>query len=346
MMLVIADDLTGALEVGAKFAAHSLQATVLTHIPRTLECRWLPLIIDLETRHLAAAHAAERTRQVAILARDSAIQLIYKKTDSTLRGNIGAEFRALEQIFPEQCITYVPAYPDFGRTVKDGRLFVHGKPVHQTDFVNDPSSPVRNCEVKSVVGDIAAAIIDADCNRDIELAAQAILKGSPPQICAGPAALAAALAAAIGKERTEAVKLPSVSRCLVVNGSLHPASLQQIKLARQVGVFDENWKAFDASFDASGRERALQVGYRVRQILEAYPFEAILVFGGDTAFGIHQALGSVPFYVLGEVMPGVPVSSSGNLTWITKAGGFGPPDLLAQIRKQFCESGNFRPRCQ
>lgn len=334
MMVAIADDLTGALEVGAKFAAHGLDATVLTDIPAELGPRWRILILDLETRHLPAYGAAARTSQVATLARDSGVQLLYKKTDSTLRGNIGAEFRALADIFRDQRITYVPAYPDLGRTVSNGQLYIHGKPVHETDFANDPWSPVRTCEISSILGDVRAVILDAECTRDIELAARVILDGPPPQICAGPAAIAEALAAGIGNDRTANVQLPHVGRCLVVNGSMHPASLEQMSIAIEAGVLDEHWKAFDLPVDGSGRQRALHVGDHVRRILDAESFDAIIVFGGDTAFGVHRVLGSAPFEVIGEIMPGVPVSRSGDLIWITKAGGFGPPDILAEIRKR------------
>jgi uncharacterized protein YgbK (DUF1537 family) len=58
------------------------------------------------------------------------------------------------------------------------------------------------------------------------------------------------------------------------------------------------------------------------------------VFGGDTAFGIHQALGAVPFEPLGELAPGLAVSRSGSLIWVSKAGGFGAPDVLRTIKEQ------------
>jgi uncharacterized protein YgbK (DUF1537 family) len=61
--------------------------------------------------------------------------------------------------------------------------------------------------------------------------------------------------------------------------------------------------------------------------------DALVVFGGDTAFGIHKALGGQPFEVWGEVLPGVPLSRSGDLFWITKAGGFGAADVLCGIRR-------------
>jgi D-threonate/D-erythronate kinase len=332
--IAIADDLTGALEIGAKFADQGLPATIATDF-RSLPRRACPvLVVDTETRHLSATEAAARTREVASFAREQSPQLIYKKTDSTLRGNIAAEFSGLQGVFPERRIVYVAAYPDMGRTVKGGRLFVHGRPVHETEFAYDRGSPVRDCSIRNVLGDVPAVVLDGECNADIEAAARSIIAEAPPQICAGPAAFAQALAYQMGSQSERKIPLPRAPRCLVVNGSLHPASFEQMALAREQALFDEDWKAFDEGVKGSGRERASQVGERVRRILAAARFDAVVVFGGDTAFGIHRALGSDPFEAIGEIAPGVAVSRSGDLLWVTKAGGFGPPDILATIRER------------
>ena len=291
------------------------------------------LVIDTESRHLSPADAAARTRQAASFARHHS-QLIYKKTDSTLRGNIAAEFRAIQEVFPQQRIVYVPAYPDMGRTVKDGQLFVHGTPVHQTDFADDRWCPVRDCRIRTVLGDVPALIVDGEWNADIEAAARSIIEQAPPRICAGPAALAEALARHMGSKSRRNIPLPRVSRCLVVNGSLHPVSIQQIAVAEKQMLFDQNWQVLDEQVEGWGRERALQIGERVLRTLASARFDAVLVFGGDTAFGIHCALGSLPVDAIGEIAPGVAISKSGDLLWITKAGGFGPPDILSTIRKR------------
>src|SRR5258705_533178 len=75
------------------------------------------LVIDTETRHLPAGRAAALVRAVAAGYREFAPWLIYKKTVSTLRGNIAAEFGALLDVFSERTLVYAPAYPQMGRTV-------------------------------------------------------------------------------------------------------------------------------------------------------------------------------------------------------------------------------------
>src|SRR5919199_1416274 len=99
-ILVLADDLTGALESGAAFASRGIKGVV-----NLLKAHWTGepvLVIDTETRHTSEAQAATCIEQ---LAKSTTARLIYKKTDSTLRGNIRAELHALSQRGP---VLYVP----------------------------------------------------------------------------------------------------------------------------------------------------------------------------------------------------------------------------------------------
>src|SRR5271165_5976312 len=92
-ILALADDLTGALETGAKFAGQGLGARVTTEIAMSRAPEVPVLVIDTETRHLPAGEAAGVVRHATKAALRFAPWLVYKKTDSTLRGNIAAEFR-------------------------------------------------------------------------------------------------------------------------------------------------------------------------------------------------------------------------------------------------------------
>ncbi len=332
-ILAIADDLTGALETGAKFAGQGLQARVTTEISVSARPDVPVLVIDTEARHLQASEAELVVREAAVTASRFSPWLIYKKTDSALRGNMAAEFRALQDVFPGRTLLYAPAYPEMGRTVKNGRLFVRGIPVHESAFAFDLLNPSRESDIGVLLGDVSAVVLDGESNADIQAAARLVLKSEPPALAAGPAALAAALAECFRSPREGARGWPSLSRCLVVNGSLHPASRGQIAFARERGFFDKQWRQFDSEVFGSGLERALQTGPCVRRALDTSPVDALIVFGGDTAFGIHQALGAPAFEPYGEVVPGVPLSSGGGLFWVTKAGGFGERDLLYDIRR-------------
>src|SRR5271167_2658104 len=105
-VLALADDVTGALEVGAL-----LQTRVfLDADTEFVGCG----VIDTETRHLGAQEAAHK---ILSCIRNRQAELIYKKTDSTLRGNIGAELAALANVYPDRQLIFLPAYPAMERTV-------------------------------------------------------------------------------------------------------------------------------------------------------------------------------------------------------------------------------------
>jgi uncharacterized protein YgbK (DUF1537 family) len=316
-VLAIADDLTGALEVGAKFAG----ALVTTELVVSRRPETPVLVVDTETRHVAPDEAADVVLETVLSAREFAPDFVYKKTDSTLRGNIAAELRALMSVYPERPLVYAPAYPDMGRTVREGHLFVHGVPVHRTAFVADPLNPVRGSNIVELLGGVAATVLDGELNADIEAAACDIVQRNPPPLAAGPASLAGALARCL-ELNSENPRLPRLHRCLVVNGSLHPASAAQIEYARANGALDGDWVRCDRHPES------------VLAMLAEASYDALIVFGGDTAFDIHRALGAGDFHTYGEVVAGVPLSRRGDLFWVTKAGGFGAPELLCELRKQ------------
>ena len=336
LVLAIADDLTGALEAGAKFAGQGIPARVTAgpapagDFPVT--------VIDTESRRLPAAEAAAAVAAAA----GADAPLIYKKTDSTLRGNVSAELRALARAYPDARIAYAPAYPALGRTVKGGRLHVHGEPVHLTWFGADPQNPVASSDVAQLLGDcLPCTVYDGETDADVARAvAEALAAGC--RIIAGPASVADALAAQLEFPRRPAAPWPAIRTCLLVNGSLHEASARQIAFAQACGCASElpgsPWRVFRPAIRAglAPLEIAAETGRLVRQSLDAAPVDALVVFGGDTAFGILKALGSPALEPVGELATGVPLSRvvGRDLCLITKAGGFGEDNLLRRLKQK------------
>lgn len=164
---------------------------------------------------------------------------------------------------------------------------------------------------------------------------------TPPQpIIAGPGSVAAEIARQIDFPRVPPLPFPRIRRCLVVNGSRHASSRRQIDHAQLSGAattaVDCAWRIVSvyANPGTAALDVASATGRAVREHLDAGAFDALLVFGGDTAFGALQALGSPPLEPIGEVLPGVPVSRivGRDLFLITKAGGFGEDDVVGRIK--------------
>ena len=337
-ILALADDMTGALEVGAKFSGAGIRTLVSTK-PVSASSAHV-IVLDTETRHTSPQVAAAEVKRFVLESGAIHPRLIYKKTDSTLRGNISAELQALAELYPDWRIGYAPAYPALGRTVKLGVLYVDGVAVEHTAFAQDARNQVHSSSVRAMLhAELPCTIFDGETDAHLREAARSILADPSMRIAAGPAGLAEMIAAQIDLPRAAPPPLPAVRTCLVMNGSLHERSALQMRYGQAPG-----WKVLRR--EHSPGADPVQVArdnskYLVEQMATDRP-DAIFVIGGDTAFAVIAALGLPPLSPIGEVVPGVPVTRIGDLQpertsdllLITKAGGFGDPDVLCQVRQK------------
>lgn len=335
-VLAFADDLTGALEAGAQFAGQGLPSLVSLH--KATRSRHPVQVIDTESRHLSAQAAARALLHCA----DASASIIYKKTDSSLRGNIAAELTALQQATGRPNVAYIAAYPALGRTVKDGHLFVNGTPVHHSEVGNDVLNPVQDSSIHRLLAEVKEVVIhDSETHGDVVDAVSSAMREPATTIIAGPASVAGEIARKMDCPRVPPPPFPRIRRCLIVNGSRHELSQRQIQHAGQNG-----W----ATTAASGEWRILQVrpgpathphkvasatGRAVVESLDASSVDALMIFGGDTAYGVMQAFSCPLLEPIGEVLPGVPVSRvlERDLFLITKAGAFGEHDVIRRIKE-------------
>jgi uncharacterized protein YgbK (DUF1537 family) len=332
-VLALADDLTGALETGAQFAERRMP-TLVTTCSGAGDC-YSVLVVDTNSRHCAPRDAAAAVSRAVKTSCTSRSHILFKKTDSTLRGNIVAELRALHEAFPDRPIAYVPAYPAMGRTVRGGQLYVHGTPLHQTAFASDPLNPITDSSIVNLIGDLPCTVYDGETDEEVEAATASALGCGGKTVLVGPASVARALAMALGGSG-DLPRWPEVTTCLLVNGSLHETSTRQMALA-EADCCDESWRILPRAPGAglAPLEVAAATGIAVRQVVDSTSPRALMVFGGDTAFAILQALGCSALEPIGEVLRGVPVSRvvGRDLIMITKAGGFGSESLVLQIRR-------------
>lgn len=166
MICVIADDLTGAAELGAIGLRYGLRAEVVMlgpsfaqkkPAPRTgnaflLELESVDLIcLDTDSRACRPTEAARRAAAAARLASRMKPVLIYKKTDSVLRGPVAAEINAILDALGKTRALLVPANPSRGRIIKGGKYYVNGKPIHLTEFAAHPLHPRKTSDVRELV---------------------------------------------------------------------------------------------------------------------------------------------------------------------------------------------------
>jgi uncharacterized protein YgbK (DUF1537 family) len=266
---ILADDLTGANDTGVQFSRLGGAVVVLAslgRLPERLSRKWDAVALNTDSRNLPPGEARARVAAAwAYLARQ-AIPLVYKKIDSTLRGNLAPE---LEELFAQgvRRAFLAPAFPLNGRTVEGGVLKVDGVPVHQTEMRGDALSPVRGGHIPSLLAPVfgqdveaigleclergAAAVArriaeleregrrmivcDAREQRDLAALAEALGPSLPGPLLVGSAGLARELAECLrdGRARRPAFHAPVPGAVLVAAGSRSAVTAEQVRRLRQ-----------------------------------------------------------------------------------------------------------------
>jgi uncharacterized protein YgbK (DUF1537 family) len=151
---VIADDLTGAADTGVQFCpvVGPVHLTGTGGKELTLTDSGAGgLAVYTNSRHLAPGVAAERVRRVTARVLRLAPALIYKKIDSCLRGNLGAEIDSLLLETSATASFIAPALPELGRTTVNDVHMVGGIPVAETEIGRDPLCPVSESRLSRLL---------------------------------------------------------------------------------------------------------------------------------------------------------------------------------------------------
>lgn len=210
-LLILADDLTGAADSAARCFSAGLSATVaLTPPAAAISAATLACASD--SRHLAPERAAARVRRLARPLRRLHPRRWYKKVDSTLRGNLGAEIDALLDVLDLPNALICPAFPAQRRGLRAGLLVIDppaANPPHLPSLLARQSRyPVAAFDLSqvragaaSLAERIAAArhnarllICDALDDADLAIILDAAALAAPETLLCGSAGLAGALA--------------------------------------------------------------------------------------------------------------------------------------------------------
>ncbi|MBN1857278.1 MAG: four-carbon acid sugar kinase family protein [Dehalococcoidia bacterium] len=164
---VIADDLTGAMDTGVGLAKAGLHTTITFSSIADLKPE--AVVATTDSRAISPTEAYKQVRTVGERFRD---YYIYKKIDSTLRGNIAAELQALLDLTQASKAVVCPAFPSIKRTVVNGELLVEGVPVHQTALSKDPVSPVTKSDIADLLQSGSGISSESISLADVELGPQ------------------------------------------------------------------------------------------------------------------------------------------------------------------------------
>ena len=239
-LLVVADDFTGALDSGVQFASSGASVKVVTYPQYDLsQTEGLDvLIFDAESRHKDSQTAYKIVYDFVKRVSDYGVEFVYKKTDSGLRGNIGAELAGAMDALGREEMAFVPAFPAMSRVTRDGVHYINGIPVAQSMFGQDPFEPVKYSNVHEIISSQTDKkgiyVYDAETDGDM-VAIAGHLGHEGLRLTAGCAGFAGVLAHVLGyhgKPR-EVHNMPE--KFVMLCGSVNPVTRAQMDYAREHG---------------------------------------------------------------------------------------------------------------
>jgi uncharacterized protein YgbK (DUF1537 family) len=341
-VLIIADDLTGALDSAVALTGAAQRCVVArrpSDVPAALAER--PDVLSVSTASREGSAAAARA---AVMAAIDAVgvmpEIVFKKVDSRLKGHVADEVAVLGARAGRARALVAPGIPAQGRKVVDGRLAGAGV-----------AAPIDVAGVLAPSG-LTLEIPDTSSDADFDAALRHALDG-PPVLLVGAAGLAAALARRLAAGAW-AIPVPRLAPpILLAIGSHDPITIAQVQGLAAAGIATVT-SAPDGACepDMGGVAHLVQLvavegkpfeplaaGARfakgIAQLVKVGDVKTLLACGGETADAILGSLGLGILTIEGEILPGVPVSTmqlgERRLQLVTKSGGFGSEDALISV---------------
>lgn len=256
-LFMIADDLTGALDASVCFASAGIKSCVgqgdyFLKSEDIAQCSVQVSVV--ESRHMSKTDAYNSVYDVVKKALGQGFTHIYKKTDSALRGNIGAELSAVLDASGGETVYFIPAYPEIHRITKNGVQYIDDSiPAAESVFAADPFNPVKHSCVADIIAETdgvacfqadpagtehprGIAVFDAETQEDVHSAAGWIVSRADGRLLAGCAGFAKVLPEILNFERSGHSTTGLHGKLAVFCGSINPISLGQCRAAVENGA--------------------------------------------------------------------------------------------------------------
>lgn len=334
---LVSDDLTGALDSAVAFARAGWRTVVATgpdSLERAMSAGADVVAVSLNSREVGAEEARARVRQAAVAL--SCVPVVFKKIDSRMKGHVREESLALAQMRGIGKLIVCPAIPELGRHVVEGHVTGHG--IATPIPVSVPQ-----------VGEVVLTCPDAGTDDDLDR----IVAGAGGALLVGARGLASALARQRGMPMGSAAPTPPLRLPVgIVVGSRDMTTLVQVDRLR-AAFPAADWiaapdgevvqrpalsdvailQAVEGGGCLAGATVAARLAGGVANLVQGR--RTLILTGGETAAACLSAMGIGVLRLLGEVQPGLPVSEPLDFPdaphIVTKSGGFGEPDCLADL---------------
>ena len=310
--LVIADDLTGANDTGVHFLCDTKTVEVIIDAEKQdevpLQRKIDTLVINTNTRNVSAEESSRKLSSCVEGYLTYSPKEIYKKIDSTLRGNIGAEIDALMTTSAYKIACVAPAVPRNGRTTVNGICYVNGIALDKTEFANDPFSPVESSNIREIIAKqttrvigiltldilrdqlcyalkktltmisegVEIFIVDSKTKEDLMKAKTLFSALEMKVLYVGAAGFFHAISS-FERGNTQ-LQRPKVKRALIVIGSMMETSKQQIEWLLERGLLTKTFSVISANVIKEEKEETNRLA---NKISEEYTLSPIVLLHTD-----------------------------------------------------------------
>ncbi len=271
MIYIIADDLTGATDTGVQFSkqGYRTQVVIVTGadfqpIPdtRNVFSETDVLVIDTETREASPSTARHRIRHILEHLPANEDDIVYKKVDSTLRGNIGVELDECLNVLHKDVCVFTPSLPANKRITVEGYLIVQDQPLGLSEYYSGHLAPedasyipnvlesatdfpIARIDLKHVMrgeetilqklrklvkAGRKILVVDAINDTQLQHILQSCSRFEGSVLYSGSAGLANAISTGQHNTRQVTIQKPSPEKSvLIVSGSMNMTTLRQLE---------------------------------------------------------------------------------------------------------------------
>lgn len=261
-IVILADDLTGAMDTGVQFTKYGISTIVTTKLDTevltTTDAR--ALVINTESRHLKEKIAKQKIMDILKILKTFPIKYYYKKVDSTLRGNIRGELEGFMEELKIFSLPFIPAFPKSKRTIKKGILYVNKVEINQTEFANDILNPISESYIPDIIKSNipislfenenfsslkeGICLFDSSEDKELEKIGNILYQNNQLFYTAGSAGFAEIIAKKLGTSSPSTFKKNIKNEnILFICGSINPISIEQCEYASQ------NFKTLNLNID-------------------------------------------------------------------------------------------------
>ncbi|MBZ4682971.1 MAG: D-threonate/D-erythronate kinase [Fusobacteriaceae bacterium] len=357
---IIADDFTGANDIGIQLKKYGLKVITKTYNTK-ISVKSDVEIISTESRNIDKKQAYERVKNsfLEIKASDK----FFKKIDSTLRGNIKEELKAIqENIDKKEKILVIIGFPNTNRKIINGKHYIGETPLHLTEFKNDPYHPIKtNDLLEYFQGEIVKIndirdnlkeklentksqiiIFDTENNNDLDIIAKSVIELQLDKYIIGSSGIMEYLMKYWGYSKQQIA---------IISGSCNAKNIEQIKILEKdnnIEVVDVDFTKKNIDVDIKKYKKDIlirsikdieqynksKLNYEIEEITDIFTeiskkiikensIKNLIISGGEISINVLKKLNIEYLEVIKEIEPGIAYLKYKDYNIITKPGGFG-----------------------